>query len=1130
MKPAFRIPLPLLLLACSLLPATASAQSAALGGIGGVVRDNTGAIVSGAPVVITNTGTGVSRTLATDNEGHYELQFLQPGTYEVVLGGGSFGKVDRKNIAVTVGAPVTVDVALPAATVATEVTVSSEAPLIDTEKVEQSQVIDQNVVSNVPVASRRFESFVLLTPNVIPDGTSGLIAYRGISGVYNTNIVDGGNNNQAFFGEARGRAIGAPYIWPVDAINQFESSATGYSAELGGSAGGIINAITKSGGNSWHGDAYEYYRTPGWNAFDPATKFSAHMAHTAPLQPVKVQHQFGVTFGGPIIKDKFFFHFAYDGYRKVNPVAYLSTFNNANNVANLVHLCDQGPVNFVDGTATYPTSIPNVSPAQCAAGVAAVQAQLGNFGRSVRQDIFFPRLDYQLGSRTHLSAEFLFTNFHQPNGYNLQPTYTNSGIGANGTANFHERIFIANAETALTDHSANAVHVQWARDLETDSTNEGGPFMSLSNLVTFGETSALPRGAFPDEHRIQLSDVYSHTMGRHNLKAGFDVNWIHEQISNLFGGDGSFGYSAGAAEVNFANWLQDELGVNPTNAPTNPGVRHYTSFGQTVDQLTGVGADNFWNENIDGFAEDSWKIKPTLLLSAGVRYDVQLVPGPDRPNTVNPVAFNATSQINPDLRMVQPRIGFNWNPMEGTVIRGGYGLFYGLITNSVYYTERRENGVYQKQYSAPTGGNTPYVSCSTGTAVNQCYQNTGTYVDFAPIGGVPIATPPGPAPTNFVTGAPVAIPASIDPRLAAGITIRGIDPSYSNPYSHSWDLTVEQQLPLHSSLTIGYVGNRGMRLPVYVDTNIDPASATTGHTYTYNDPKTGAFIGNFAQTIYTSRLYTTTGIVATGFSAVNSNYHSLVTTLHKPMSHGVEIIANYTWAKAMDGGQTYGGNGTFNGTDAPLIPFAGGHRGGIGAEYARSDLDVRGRAVITVVGKSNLKLGNRYAEYATNGWLLSGTYTAQSGEPVTATVNGTITYLTGGKLGNLNDGGVSNALFTSGPGGRVPDWIARRNQFAGPGIHNLDARLSRDFPLFERYHIELAAEAFNVMNRRLILGVNNALVTYTAPSPSTVVTPTSTVGSFGPLSGTTPAFMSQSTTSGLVYGSRQIQLLGRVIF
>ncbi len=217
----------------------------------------------------------------------------------------------------------------------------------------------------------------------------------------------------------------------------------------------------------------------------------------------------------------------------------------------------------VDGTTIYPTTIPNVSPAQCPAAVAAIQGQLGAFQRNVTQDIYFPRLDYQVTKSTHLSAEYLFENFHQPNGYNSSVTASNGGISNNGTADFHERIGIVNAETALSATAANVVHFQFSRDLETDTTNSGGPFNSLSNLVAFGETSALPRGKFPDEHKYQITDIYSKTFGRHSFKAGFDLNFIHEQIANLFGGDGSFTYTNASAEVNFANFVQDASASTP---------------------------------------------------------------------------------------------------------------------------------------------------------------------------------------------------------------------------------------------------------------------------------------------------------------------------------------------------------------------------------------------------------------------------------------------------------------------------------------------------------------------------------------------------------------------------------------
>ncbi len=1134
----------------SLFTVGAHAQNAALGNIAGEVRDASGAVVAGASVVITNSGTGATRTVVSDSEGHYLASFLQPGTYEVVLGGGTLGKIDRKNIPVTVGDTATIDAVLPAATVTTEVVVSSEAPLLDTEKVEASQTISENLISNLPVNGRRFDNFVLLTPNVAPDGNTGLISYRGISGLYNTNLVDGANNNQAFFSEARGRSIGAPYVYPIDAIKEFQSSTTGYSAELGGAAGGIINAITKSGGNQFHGDAYEYYRTPGFNALDAVAKTNYRITGN-PLylsQPVKVQHQFGISAGGPIIKDKLFFHFAYDGYRKINPIVYTSTYNSTGtNVANLVHLCDAGTTPVIDAGVTYPTILPNISASQCSAAVNYLQTQLGSFPRNVKQDVYFPRLDYQLTPGTHLSASFLFENFNQPNGYNANVTTNNGGISQNGTNNYHERFLVVNAETALSARAANVVHFQWSRDLETASTNTGGPANNLNNLIAYGETSALPRGAFPDEHRWQITDIYSTTLGHHTIKAGFDLNLIHEQIANLFGGDGAFNYSNNLQEVNFANWIQDIYGVNPTGSTTAGvagSVRHYNNFTQTVDQLTGVGADDFWNQNIDGFVEDSWKATPALLLSLGLRYDVQLVPGPDRPNTTNAVALNATSQINPDLKMFQPRIGFSYNPHPGTVIRGGYGIFYGLISNSAYYTLRRENGVYQRQYGPinAVAAPVPYAAagarlangtvCAPTGGANRCYDNPATYISYSPVGGVPIFTPPGPAPVNQVTNAAIT-PAGLAAVPSGTITIRGLDPSFKNPQSHSVDLAVEQVLPLNTTLTVAYVGNRGIRLPIYVDTNVDPNSVRNDLTYKYTSP-TGA-VSTVSVPVYTNKLVSTSGSVATGFSDVNSWYHSLAVSVRRPLGHGVQVLANYTWAHSMDDGQASGTNGTFNGTDAPLIPFAYGHRNGRGAEYARSDLDQRGRFVGTLLATSKLPIGDRYVKYAVNGWEVSGTYTAQTGFPITGFVSGSVSALTGGKYGNgtlaLTDGGVTNALFTSGTGGRVPDQIAGRNSFKGPGVHNLDARVSRQFPIFrEGMRVEIAAEAFNAINHRNILAVNTNYAAYSAPTAGSATCPTNAAGTalgcFTPFA----AFGTPTATSNVLYGERQLQLLGKFYF
>lgn len=1119
-------------LAVSAVSISAFAQSAALGSLAGIVRDSSGAVVPNAAVTVISLDTGAKRDLTTDSEGHYLATFLQPGRYELMVSSPGFANVDQKNITVTVGSTNSVDVNLTNSGTATEVTVTTDSLLIDTDRTDQSQVVSEQLVSNLPVNGRRFDNFVLLTPNVVPDGNSGLLSFRGISGLYNTNLVDGANNNQAFFSEARGRSIGAPYVFPIDSIKEFQSATSSYSAEFGQAAGGVINAITKSGTNAFHGDLYEYYRTPGFNALDPQNKYNGISTRNALLlqQPVKTQHQFGAAVGGPILRDKLFFHAVYDGYRRRNPIVYLTTYNTATqNAGQLVALCDGRTSNYLTrGSAIFPSVIPGITAAQCSAAVNFINnTQLGSFQRNTKQDIFLPRLDYQATSKTHLSASFLFENLQIPNGYNSSATVNNGGVSQNGTINFHERFLFANAETAINNSSTNVVHFQWSRDLETASTNSGGPAINITNLASYGETNALPRGAFPDEHRWQITDIYNTVRGRHNVKVGVDINLIHEQISNLFQGNGSFTYGTGSTEFNFANWIQDVYQVN--------GGRHYNSFTQVNDPITRVGADDFWNKDLDIFLQDDWKITPKLLLSMGARYDVQLVPQPELPNTSSPVARTYTSTINIDYHMAAPRFGFAYTPHEGMVVRGGYGLFFALVSNSTYYANRRENGVYQQQFnvSALTNPNTPYVSasvtCTPTPGTNRCFVQSGTYASYAPQGGIPAFTPPGPAPTNLVTGA--ATPA-VNPGLPSGIlSARGNDPNFLNPYTHSYDLSVEQQLPLRSTLSVAYVGTRAMRLPLFVDTNVDPTSAVVKN-YLYIDA-TGQS-RTIPTPFYTRRLYNTTGSMLTGFSDVNSWYNSLAVSLKKPLSHGVQVLANYTWAHAMDGGQVSGVNGTFNGTDVAFDPFARGHRADRSAEYSRSDLDVRGRFVGSLLAVSSFPIHNKFAAYAANGWQLSTTVTAQTGLPLTAFMSNSPTPQING------DGGLTGAqlsLNNSGTPGRVPTAIAPRNAFKGPGIHNTDMRISREFPIREGIRLEIAAEAFNIANHRNLLGVNQNFATFQTPGTSTTAgtgaaataCPTSaTDGCIVPYTQT--GFGVQTSTSGTIYTPRQLQFLGRLFF
>ena len=604
----------------------AIAQDAGFGSISGTVTDPNHAVVAGATVTVIQIDTGIKRDLQTTSAGSYAATFLKPGHYELIFAATGFAKVDRKDLVVQVGQVVTIDAQLPVATAQDTVTITGETPLIDTQKIGASQEIGADVLSNVPINGRRFDNVVLLTPNVVPDGASGLLSFRGISGLYNTNLIDGANNNQAFFSEARGRAIGAPYVYSTDSIQEFQSGASSYSASFGQAAGGQINAITRSGSNQFHGDVGLYLRNPELNALDPWSKQQSPLQATPALQQafltklIKEQYQYGGSVGGPIIRDKLFFFFTYDGFRKSAPILYASTFN-----FNNLYVGGNPSNGFLASTCPSP-----LTAAQCQTAVTYLQGDLtgmggyalqGSFPRDISQNIYFPKVDWQVTPKHHLTGEFNWQDFHEPNGYNTASTVSNGSVTQNGTAKFEERFAIFNFTSVITPTMVNQVLFQWSRDFETATTNTGGPAVSLSGIASYGETNALPRGAFPDEHRDQIADTVSYSHGKHELKFGVDLSFIHEYLANLFQGDGSYSYT-GAQNTVFGNWVQDVYGVN--------GGKHYTNFTQVNDPITHIGADDFWNQDLSGFAEDRFKISPRLLISAGLRYDVQLVPAPPK--------------------------------------------------------------------------------------------------------------------------------------------------------------------------------------------------------------------------------------------------------------------------------------------------------------------------------------------------------------------------------------------------------------------------------------------------------------------------------------------------------------------
>jgi hypothetical protein len=1127
----------------------ANSQTTGAGSINGTVMDANQAIVPTATVTVVNVDTGVSHMFNTNSDGMYTAPFLLPGHYEVDGTAPTFGKVEEKGITLIVGQTLTVNLILKVSGSTTTVEVSATNEILDVQKTEVSQVVDTNLVANLPVNARNWSDFVLLTPNVTQDGSSGLVSFHGISGLYNQNYVDGANNNQMLFSEARGRSSGAPYVYSVDSIKEFQAETSNYSVEFGQAAGGQVNAITKSGTDNLHGDLFYFLRYPTLNALDPYTKFQAlnpSVSGDTPAaaaflltQPTHQQQQFGGSVGGPIMKDKLFYFFTYDGFRKVGKALY--TDNNYISTTAATSVSGVSSSNLLT-PAQCPTTI---TATQCAAGIQfLINESTAAPTRFSKEDVFFPRLDYHINSKNDAFANFNWADFYSAYGYSPAVTFTNSSPSTNAPTYYHERFFVGGWTTQIGSASVNEVHGQYGRDLETAGANAAGPSIGMG-ADTYGMPNALPRKAEPDEHRTQISDVFSTTHGRHTFKFGGDANIVHEVMINLFQGGGLYSYGDATNTAKFQSWIADAFAGQAGNTDNYAGY-HYSTLVQTVDQVNTApgtqGKDDFWMKMFDGFGEDSWKLSQTFTLTAGVRYDVQLTPNPGLVNNLfNPISAEYTSSIKNVLDRVQPRVAFSWSPYAGTVVRGGYGLFSALNQGSTYYAMRVENGVVQLNYTYTgcfSSSGTAQPSNAAGNTVCPSTASTTSKLKFPNLPAQPSGPPLSAA--QYPTGG--AAPAVTTVTAPPSYSFHGLDPNFVPPYAHEMNLSLEQSLPGKLSMQLGYVGTRGMRLPVFLDSNLVGQKPSGLGTYLVQDAN-----NNVTQTITVpvyrpaDRRNTALSSFNTGYSIANTWYNAMAVTVRRPFANGLEILGNFTWAHASDDGQVQGANGTFYGGDTPSDP------NNIRFDNGLSDIDIRNRGSITFVYQPTLKVGNVLASQLINGWQFSGAEIASGGEPIFLGETGTIYSGNTVSSSYADESGIFGGAMSSSSGGATggrPPQIGR-NSIPAPGFNDLDMRVTRNFKIHESVSLQLNAEAFNLLNHKIITGVNSTYTTFLAPGksatgsntfvcPATAAVPTGAnyTGCYVPYTGVgVSAFGAiSSTSSSTLYGSRQLQLSGKLFF
>jgi outer membrane receptor protein involved in Fe transport len=1142
---------------------SAFGQSTTEGAIGGTVVDPQGNVVAGAPVVVKNLGTNLTTSVKTDAQGFYRVGQLEPATYSVTVKAIGFAPFRAENVIVTVGSLTAVS---PHLTIGTteQVDVSAEAPLINVTSADFAPTLNETAIENLPINGGRWSSFVLLTPGVVSDSNGfGLVSFRGMSTLLNNVTVDGADNNQAYFSEERGRTR-AGYSTAKVAVQEFQVNTSNYSAEYGRSAGGVINTVTKSGTNQVHGEAFWYDRDNSWGTYNPFTTLTSYnsateVATTAPYKPVDVRKMGGLGIGGPIVKDKLFWFFGYDRYHHNFPGTAVP------NSATSFFAVPQAMSTFATGYCGSITSGANLPACQLASELAyqstsatnmakitqtqynAAQAKYINalFGngqqlglssitgptpRTGDQDIFFPKLDWNLDQKNHASFEVNRMRWWSPAGIQTQAT---NAYGTNSFGNDYVKDTwgVVKFDTLITNSVSNQVRVQVGRDFEFEYNQQPSAYenQTLVNPVNpatlvatgyanpyglppnvnvgnfqFGTPLFLNRKAYPDEYKTQIADTITISRHQHNIRFGIDFMNANDKINNLYEQYGEFSYSG--LPTYFAG-LYDTA------------HKYYSTFYQEfqgTSVTTPVQTYRFSTDDWALFAQDDWKVSRRLTVNLGLRFETELYPS-TYDNLLTSVQVG-TQTVNPgslpgNQKNWGPRVGFAWDTFgDGkTVLRGGYGMYFGRVINSTLFTGMTTTG-------SPNGQNSYSIKASNS------------------------ASPSFP---DILTTAPSA---------SGTLSLDYFDPKFKMPQIHEIDLTLQRQLPGKMVLSVSYLGSFGRHLAQFNDVNLaapgTPYCASSSGaqvalvngacpaadkmltppssvSYTLNNGTvTGLPLSSLpakALTLpyYTSRLNYNYGTITDIFSGTNSSYNALAVQLEKRLNRHVQFAANYTWSHALDYGMNNTtGAGSSNFID-PLHPRFG--------MYGDSLTNVPNRFTFSSIIQAPWQ-HKGWLKYATDGWQVSPVLQMQNG--LGNSLQTASSYPTQ-YVGTQEFQSVSSGMTGAGGSWQIPG--TERNGFRQPNTYVFDMRFSKQFPVYEQYKLEFSADGFNLFNHRNVTGVSTTSA-YTISSPSSGTAGTTTAPTIIPYSsavatnGSTEFNVPSSANSNYVYGVRQIQQGLRLTF
>jgi hypothetical protein len=1109
----------------------------------GTVTDPSGAALPNAKVTAIDTAKGGQRSAVSDEHGSYRISGLAPSRYKVSVEHGGFETEIVSGVELSVGQTFILDLHLKLAGVETKVEVTSEAPILDTERGSQADTLVQQYITDLPISRRDYLTFTLLVPGVSNSSTladnadfrpkqtpqSGLSFY-GSNGRGNSVTVDGG--------EANDDAGGVRLNLSQDAVKEFQINRSNYTAELGGASGATINIVSKSGTNELHGSLFGFFRNDAMDARDPfaftqALQPGQAFSLTAKGTPVKNslnRQQFGGNIGFPIRKDKTFLYAAYEGLRadaqsSVPLLTNSSIFApTTNQQAIIAGLAAQGATKSYACLSAAPgvmfpasacafalqsllTINPNlganpfVSPTSIKRRldpyiVNQFEANGGLFPFPTRQHDFSARLDHRFSDSDQGFLRYSFAHLTEKDPDVQALTALSRGtseLAWDSTVQgswFHQ----FNATTQ------NEARIQWnLYQFNVDTNDPGGPGLDVEGFGFFGRSIFLPSRT--TGRRYQFADNLTVIRGHHTWKVGFE---------ELIRGNNTTSQTFFPGRFEFLELPGILLSVC-LEVPAACGVNAPASSLSTLESWS-LGLPAFYEQGFGNpkyvqtrpftaaFAQDTWQIKPNLTVNYGLRYEFDSQYG----------------TLHSPTKNFAPRISLSWDPFNDhkTVIRAGYGIFYSPIyaqIPGVVQVLGNNNGTRTIANTlvtilgAATGN--PAHPVTSSAEIFQTLFFEGLTANPTQNSIIGCGTPPA---GQFACITPAEIAqfglkvANTGP-LPPGTVLFAGQPNYKSPMSQQASLGIEREIGAGFAVSANYIYVHTLHLPVAIDTNLLPgapvcptagAAACGGTGFGANGLPTNGLpfqdwgapacaanpalcFADPTHTILQNNVYS---------SLATALYQGGILELKKRFSNHFTILANYTYSKAIDESTDFNSDySPFNATN-------------LRADRSVSDFDQRHKVVIAGVVESPWEHSRIFG-----GFQLSPIFNFNSGHP--------FNLLAGADING--DGHFTND--------RPP--AASRNSGLGPSYYDFDMRLTRAFKLGEKASLQFTAEGFNLANRTNYSSVNNIVGAAFAPpfnvrgiKPGTLLSDGTVVSPSTPL-GFTSAFP-----------KREIQLGARLTF